>query len=277
MTNPLPILNCFTQFCNIKSSHDGSSNLNLIMHRFFYPTTLIPLMNYMVEKSVKATVSPQVHGYVSAVLPSFLSNKAYVPAKSYVPLRRLTKDNPEIMHKTTEEIIDLADTSYGGEDAISYLLTELGNNLEEHSEFENAFIMAQKYPKLNFTEVCMIDDGIGIPCSFKENGIEFKNDYEAIFNAMNGVSTKEEQNGRGWGINTIVQIFTEGLHGEIFIASREGAVYINKDKIEKYITSGIYHLKGTLVSLRIPQEYIEITNYLERKNIVRDRDAERDV
>jgi len=37
--------------------------------------------------------------------------------------------------------------------------------------------------------------------------------------AMDGKSTKKDQNGRGWGINTNVQIFTEGLNGEIFIAS----------------------------------------------------------
>ncbi|MDI6723770.1 MAG: hypothetical protein QMD61_03920 [Methanobacterium sp.] len=227
----------------------------------------------MVEKKINAIVSPQVHGYVSAILPDFLANKSYVPSKTYVPLRQLTPNQPEIMHKTTDEIIDLADTSYGGEGAFFYLFTELINNIEDHSNSTKAFIMAQKYKKLDFTEACVFDNGITIPKCFENHDINFSTDSEAIEKAMNGKSTKKDQNGRGWGINTNVQIFTEGLDGEIFIASRDGAVYINKDKIERYRSSGIYHLDGTLVSLRIPRGSIDVTKYLERKDILRDKNA----
>lgn len=88
-------------------------------------------MGYMVEEKVSAMVRPQVHGYVSAILPDLLANKAYVSSKTYVPLRQLTPDQPELMHKTTDEIIDLADTSYGGEGAFFYLFTELINKVSD--------------------------------------------------------------------------------------------------------------------------------------------------
>lgn len=273
MINYPSLINCFAQFCRIKSSHDGSNTLNLIKHRFFYPTTLLPIMGYMVENKISAIVNPQVHGYVSAILPNLLANNSYVPSKTYLPLRQLTPDQPEVMHKTTDEIIDLADTSYGGEGAFFYLFTELINNIEDHSESTKAFIMAQKYKKLGFTETCVFDNGITIPNCFETHGIKFSSDSEAIEKAMNGKSTKKDKNGRGWGINTNVQIFTEGLNGEIFIASRGGAVYINKDKIERYRSDGIYNLDGTLISLRIPKGSINVTEYLERKDIVRDKNA----
>lgn len=271
MINPLSLFNCFSQYCSIKSSHDSSSTLDLMNYEFFYPTTLLPIMGYMAEEKISAMMMPQVRGYMSAILPD-LANKDYVSSKSYA-LRQLTPDQPKLMHKTTDEIIDLADTSYGGKEAFFYLFNELINNIEEHSNSTRAFIMAQKYKKLGFTETCVFDNGITIPTCFENHGIEFSTDSEAIEKAMNGKSTKKDQKGRGWGINTNVQIFTEGLNGEIFIASRNGAVYLNKDKIERYRSTGIYHLDGTLVSLRIPKGYINVTKYLERKDILRDKNA----
>jgi len=69
---PTPLVNCFTEFCKIKASHDGSGSLNLMGYQFFNPTTLLPVLGYMVENSIKANVQPKVYGYVSAILPNFL-------------------------------------------------------------------------------------------------------------------------------------------------------------------------------------------------------------
>lgn len=42
-----------------------------------------------------------------------------------------------------------------------------------HSEFETAFIMAQHYPNMGFTDVCFYDDGISIPGRFEKSDVEF--------------------------------------------------------------------------------------------------------
>jgi hypothetical protein len=227
-------------------------------------------MGYMVENDVKATVRTEVYGYVSTVLPHLIANKPFVPTKTYA-LKSLKPGNIELIRKSIDEVIDLVDYQYGGEDAIWYLLTELGNNIDNHSEFSKAFVMAQRYPRKGFTEFCAFDNGITIPGNFNKYGIDFENDSEAIALAMNGRSTKDELNGRGWGINSLIQLFTEGINGEMFIASRNGAIYINKEKIINYLARGKYKLDGTLVSIRIPKGSINVTNFLEVKNIIKDR------
>jgi hypothetical protein len=57
----------------------------------------------------------------------------------------------------------------------------------------------------------------------------------------------------------------------MFIASRNGAIYINNEKIINYLAEGDYNLSGTLVSLRIPKGSIDVNEFLERKNIINDR------
>jgi hypothetical protein len=198
------LVNCYVDFCHIRSSHTNESPLNLLDYNFLYPTTILPIMGYMIENSVRAIARQDVQGYLSTILPHLVANKPYIPSRTYA-LRKLIPGDSDLIKKTTEEVIDLADSSYGGNNAVWYLLTELGNNIDNHSNFNNAFMMAQKYPKKGFTEFCAYDDGISIPGNFQNHGIEFTNDSEAIKLAMNGTSTKYEDDGRGWGINSLIQ------------------------------------------------------------------------
>jgi len=92
--------------------------------------------------------------------------------------------------------------------------------------------------------------------------IHYENDADAIDKAVNGISTKDEFRHRGWGINTIVNIFTKGANGEIFIASRNGAIYISSNDPLLYKLGDKYRIDGTLISLRIPRGYVNISSYL---------------
>ena len=42
------------------------------------------------------------------------------------------------------------------------------------------------------SDYCFMDNGISIPGSFKKSNIPFKNDCDAIIQAVNGMSTKKE-------------------------------------------------------------------------------------
>jgi hypothetical protein len=77
-------------------------------------------------------------------------------------------------------------------------------------------ILLSLWPKnKSWGEICFIDDGITIPGSFRTHKIKFSQEYEAIFKAINGISTKSKE--RGYGLNTCIRIFTNGIAGEILI------------------------------------------------------------
>lgn len=152
---------------------------------------------------------------------------------------------------------------YGGELAFKYLLSELTDNIYQHAEFENAFVIAQRYPKYGFSEICIIDNGITIFGSFKRKGYLFGEDYDAVAYAINGLSAKGRERGYGLGSNT--RIFTAGLKGEILVVSGNGAVYASPNTQKIYKFRNIYSLGGTMVSIKIPfpAPKADIYEYLE--------------
>src|SRR3972149_10057006 len=72
-------------------------------------------------------------------------------------------------------------------------------------------------------DISIVDNGISIPQSFQNAGYRFE-DWEAIYNAAMGISTKKDQQGRGWGLKNSLKLLTDGLTGECLIVSRNGAL-----------------------------------------------------
>ncbi|NOQ55959.1 MAG: ATP-binding protein, partial [Nanohaloarchaea archaeon] len=139
---------------------------------------------------------------------------------------------------------------------------ELVDNIYQHSDFKNALVMAQRYENKKFTEICFFDDGITIKGSFLKNGIKF-NDTEAIIQALKGVSSKNKE--RGYGLSSNLNLFINGLGGEVLIISGIGAIYWSKTAQKIYKLPDIYKLKGTLISIRIPYpvKMVDIYDYID--------------
>ena len=229
--------------------------MDLVSYGFFYPTTLLPLLTFLKNHSLKAIVDPRVHGYVSTLLnPSRSTTRSYIPFREFYPHNKLKRD------KALLELTDLLDLDYGGLSAVEYLTYELTENMYKHSSFKNASIMAQRYPSKNFTEICFVDDGVSIPGNFSRCGLDFVDDADAIEQAVNGVSTQGEFNHRGWGLNNIVKMYKEA-NGEIFIASRRGAIYLSSNETNLYPLNNKYNMVGTLISLRIPKVKVDTSSY----------------
>ena len=135
------------------------------------------------------------------------------------------------------------------------------DNIYEHSEFQNAIVMAQRYEQKKFVEICFFDDGIGIPGSFKKKGITIE-DHQTIVKAINGYSTKSEE--RGYGISSNLRIFTEGMDGEVLVVSGLGAVYIGKSLQKVYKLQDQHQLTGTMISIRIsyPAKKVDLHDYI---------------
>lgn len=92
------------------------------------------------------------------------------------------------------------------------MLYELLINIYKHSKFKNSYIQVNISQNKEQIDLCIIDDGTGIPGSFDEGLISYKNDCEAIYESINGKTTdKEKYNLHGRGLNTSVRLATSGL------------------------------------------------------------------
>jgi hypothetical protein len=150
-------------------------------------------------------------------------------------------------------------SNYGGLRTIYHLLTEMINNVMDHSRSDNAYTYAQKYPRVGIIDIAFYDDGISIPTSYEEANFDFDNDCDAIDKALNGVSTKEIEGGdpRGLGINTTAQLILKGNGGSILIASRGGLLYHNGNRKRYKRLNRENWLNGTLVSIRIRKNQVQ--------------------
>ncbi len=257
------VVNNYLLFCNYRERAKTTKTIDLSWCGWIFPTTLLPLGVFIRENKSLKYLPPHnqnVANYVDLVTKKVdlenNKNKSYVPCV-YLPRKR--RDATDILecifklHKNGKE--------YGGETVFKYLVSELVDNMYEHSNFKNALVMAQRYDQKGFVEICFFDDGISIPGSFKEGGLIF-DDEQAIIEAVNGLSTKNKE--RGFGLSSNMTIFTKGIGGEVFIASGLGAVYVGRNRQKVYKLQNNHILKGTLVSIRIPipAPKVDIYDYL---------------
>ena len=77
--------------------------------------------------------------------------------------------------------------------SVNYILYEILRNIYKHSKFKNAYIQINYYRTIQNFDICIIYDSIGIPGSFSESAINYEQDDERIYNAINGKTTDKEK------------------------------------------------------------------------------------
>ena len=243
----------YLSYCNYKKSSLESGLLDLTKEKFIQPTTLLPLIMFLKKQKSKIELKLPSDSVVSAYIKIVTDSSSYFysDGKSYLPIISLPKEKEKSLD-ILDRMYEFTDEgkNYGGENTFKYLVGEMLDNIYQHSEFNNAMVMAQKYPKKKYADICFIDDGISINGSFKKKGILFEEDYIAIEEAINGLSTKDKD--RGTGLNTNFRIFTEGLNGEILILSGRGGVLYGRHGHTPYILKQKNILDGTLINIRMP-------------------------
>lgn len=256
------LLQEYRKFCEIREKSKKSNVIDLSSYSFFYPTSMLLLADFLIDnKSSMKYISPLpgVQNYISTVM-----EKNYSEGATYVPIIDLPQDKNQ-----ANKIIDILQNlhkngkDYGGRNAFTYLIGELIDNIYQHSEFSNASVMAQRYGKRGFVEITIFDDGISIPTCFEKGGHHFSYDCYAIVDALHGKSTKHDVE-RGHGLRSLVNLYIEGIGGELLLVSRNSAVYKKKSEEKCYNTEGAYELSGTLVSIRIryPAPVVDIYDYI---------------
>lgn len=178
---------------------------------------------------------------------------------------KVSNEIEEYLSEFIDDIIDLLPPTidYQG---VYFLLYEMIINVYKHSKFKNAYIQIINHDENNI-DICIFDNGIGIPGSFKESSIDSLNDCEAIYEAINGKTTdKEKFVIHGMGLNSTAKLTTLGFEGEMLIASGKGICEITEKGAKPYLNS--HEIKGTFVILKIKNKKIkDIYEYLKFKNI----------
>lgn len=140
--------------------------------------------------------------------------------------------------------------------SVNYILYEILRNIYKHSKFKNAYIQINYYRTIQNFDICIIYDSIGIPGSFSESAINYEQDDECIYNAINGKTTdKEKFNLHGRGLNSSVRITTLGFKGEMLIASGKEICIINEHGAETYLNKN--KMQGTFIVMRINNKKID--------------------
>ncbi len=189
---------------------------------------------------------------------------------SYVSIKHFKKDTEDRnqVNRQVNELITKIEEKlpYQFGESIKYILGELSDNIDDHSEFECASLMAQYYPTKKMVDIAVFDNGVSIPKLFEKHNISFNGDQEAIKKAVWGeVTTKSNEEMRGFGLRTCKKLSIEGLKGELYIISRRGILIIRSEKEPILYDLEGNSVKGTFVYLRLktPKNKLNIYNFVE--------------
>ena len=251
----------YVSYLRYRRNFDQTNNLDLSNIEFIYPTTLLPLseiiLNYRERYTPPKLYPPR--NYIATIINPISSNMSH----SYAPIVNLP-ENCEEADATLQRIFAMQKQPhyFGGESAFKYVVSELVDNIYQHSGFSRAVIMGQRYDSKGFIDLSFFDNGITIPQSFRNGGLDY-DASSAIRQALNGKSTKDDD--RGFGLRTSLDLLTLGLNCKFFIASEKGAIYCEKDKHIQYRVLNADKLSGTLISARIPinTPIVDIYDFVE--------------
>lgn len=162
----------------------------------------------------------------------------------YIKLEEVSKEIANILAHGDSNLINY----------LKFLINEVLRNVVEHSRSEKLWYAAQFWPKRDLIEVSILDEGIGIAESLKNNNkIKAANDEEAIRIALEpGISKagiamepKDENGNEGFGLYMISSICKN--NSDFVICSGNKCLKIKSNETTSYETS----FKGTAIRLRL--------------------------
>ena len=182
---------------------------------------------------------------------------SYFYRKTFTPLF-VFSTNAAIRENCIDAVLNIVfgQTKLTGADCrnvIDYFITELTNNVADHSESENGIVFTQAYPSKGFMDITIADYGVGVFESYnKTDKFNPQTEVEAIEMAVNGCSTKDRPISRGFGISGSRNLLVDGLNGQFWLWSGEN-IFIHKEGLKDIIrVENGADLKGCYLNLRLP-------------------------
>ena len=211
--------------------------LDLTDAQWMIPIYLSPVavaIQQLKNTGVDVTVqcSDKIQGYIDQI---GFPNGYIHPSESYknaLPLCRLNTDaDADAIEIVGSKIYDLLRTHLPNQPSgvltgLQYTITEIIDNVDQHSQCRHGTLLVQQYPEKDTVDICVADDGISIPGAYDAFGIEYADTVDALRKALRGVSTKPDAgHERGYGLRTTTKMACEGLHGSILLSSNDATLY----------------------------------------------------
>lgn len=230
----------------INNKKDGRIDLSTLK---LNPTTVLPLLCECKNKNLKLTNGENAFEYLKSCLEN---NELF----SKLPESRKDSDESDFL----TNYMDKLDSSYCGYFALRTIISEIANNVYDHSRMENENVQSYIFSNyfLNNLELCIIDDGLSIPRLFEKSGVIFNNDCHAIEKAIGVFSTiSDDPFERGNGLWTIIRLIAEGNNGNLLIISRHGCLHICGENYKYYLLDEKHKFNGTLVAASLNKYEIQ--------------------
>jgi len=184
--------------------------------------------------------------------------------KNFSPLSFIRKSpgRDKFLYSFLNLIYQLIGEIEGMKTAFYYPLTELIENIFEHSKKNYGCVFGQIYEEDQTLEICIADTGRGIKGSYKEELNLNLSDEEAIGLCLKGESTKDYD--RGYGVHTSKRVICEGFKGDFILLSGQ-AVYAASGNEDFMPPLPGFNWKGVIIVYRIPytERIVNIHQYLE--------------
>jgi anti-sigma regulatory factor (Ser/Thr protein kinase) len=261
-------------------SEETTIKINMEQLGFGFPLLLLPIATYIKHLStlnhkIEITSNKKIKNYLNAIyFPYGLSDitgrvlndykrRNYMPIIAIPSSNNHEEERNKILSIFSSILSEQLNIKGHLQSALSYIISEAFDNIVEHANISNGWIMAQNYPSKKFFDVCIVDQGIGILKSYlKANITTIKTDEQAIQRAINGYSTKTYDGSRGFGLRTTSKMLVEGLNGIFFLMSGN-SFYVWTPKIETIVTDKTFNWKGTIIAARIPNLIPKDFNYIK--------------
>jgi len=210
---------------------------------------------------IKCSSKAQTGRYLNRIkFPS--STRNISSSGTAIPLTRLNAwRDDDILRAYEERILKTVDRKYrkNFENTLKYMTSELITNIREHSKASDYWILAQHWPTTETCEIAIADTGIGYLESYRGTSYEVDNCHDAIENALEGRSSKNNVE-RGAGIPSTVRIFTEGYGGEVVVMTGDAMGVIRRGSYDRYQLRSIW--QGALIGLRFNLKNVNIHPFL---------------
>ena len=176
----IPLLKSFTWFCNVRNDFNRNGFID-INDDFLNPTQILLFCNFIKENNINMESinieKSDVRSYFNNVINRDINERS---SNSYIPFTALPTD-PQKFDTFSNKIYNIFERSFNNYDPILYIFSELSDNIYDHSEFNNAYILAQKYELTKYLDLFLFDDGITIPGSFVRHDIKYNKETLTVF------------------------------------------------------------------------------------------------
>ena len=206
----------------------------------------------------KGGISTEELGDIEEYLGSY-RDKSYIPIMRFPLLGERSRAHVTSVGSAVVNLLrsrlDLSGRIFTG---VNYLISEILDNVIEHSFSHGGGIICQEYARKGYMDICIFDNGVTIPGSYRRAKLldDRSTDAQALQTTINRrLSTKNTAGSvnRGFGISSSRQMLVHGLQGEFLIFSGS-ALYVSTPREEKvFPLPNHLGLHGTIVGLRIPR------------------------